>query len=106
MIRVLVRPALALALAFSAAPAGAATYQGRSVDGHRYHGDIVNHDYGAYRNVEVRFQGEKAYIYFAAGGRLVLFLEDEEIQNPHSIPARDPRRGITWEIDVMNLHAR
>ena len=39
------------------------------------------------------------------GGRLVLILQDEEITDPHRIPADDPQRGIVWEISVTDLGA-
>ncbi len=95
---------LALALlAAGVAPLRAAVYQGRIVDGHRYHASIVNYDYGAYDNVEVQFHGDRAFVYFPEGGRLVLILEEEEIQDPHHIRTEDPRRGIAWEIDVKDL---
>ena len=106
MIRRLESLALALGLiAAVAAPLGAASFQGRNVDGRRYHASIVNFDYGAYDNVEVKFQGDHAYITFERGGRLVLILNNEEIEDPHSITADDPLRGIVWEIDVKDLVA-
>lgn len=98
--------ALALALCLPSIPAAAATHKGRNVDGHRYHGSVLNNDYGSYDDTEIQFRGDHAYVYFPSGGRLVLFLEDEEIVDPHSIFAHDPRRGITWEIDVKDMNAR
>jgi len=89
-----------------AAPASAAYYQGRSVDNHRYRCNVLNNDYGLYDNVEIKFQGDRAYITFASGGRLILNLDEEEIVDPHAIPANDPRRGIQWEINVKDLHGR
>jgi len=101
--------ALALTLVLATAtpaPASAASYQGRNVDDHRYRGTVSNNDYGVYSNVEIKFQGERAYVYFASGTRLILNLEDEEITDPHSVAAHDPRRGIQWELDVKDLHGR
>jgi hypothetical protein len=84
----------------------AAEYQGRNVDGHRYRGSVSNNDYGLYTNVEIKFQGDRAYILLASGARLILNLDEEEIVDPHAISAHDPRRGIQWEIDVVDLHGR
>ena len=93
--------ALATVLAATAAPA--ATYRGRSVDERSYRGSILNYDYGLVDNVEVRFHAEHAYVSLHNGGRLVLVLQDEEIADPHRIPAEDPRRGILWEICLTDL---
>lgn len=90
----------------SPAPASAARFHGKSVDGPRFHGSIINHDFGSFDDLEFRFQGETAYVYFPTGGRMVLILEDEEIANPRAISAHDPRRGIMWEIDVIDMGAR
>lgn len=102
-------PPLALAgllAVLLAADGGAATFQGRNVDGRRYQASVLNQDYGLLDAVEVRFQSEHAFVYLHGGGRLVLVLQDEEIVDPHRIPADDPRRGIVWEIDVKDLRAR
>lgn len=93
----------ALGLAAAAGALRAAVYQGRNVDGRHYQGSIVNYDYGAYDNLDIQFHGERVFVTFPAGGRLVLILDDEEIQDPHHIRADDPRRGIAWEIDVKDL---
>jgi hypothetical protein len=108
MIRITPLP-LALAgllAALLAADGAAATYQGRSVDGRRYQASVLNNDYGLIDAVEVRFQSEHAFVYLHGGGRLVLVLQDEDIADPHCIPADDPRRGIVWEINVKDLRAR
>jgi hypothetical protein len=84
----------------------AATYQGRNVDGRRYQGSVLNHDFGLIDGVEVQFQSEHAFIYLHGGGKLVLILQDEEITDPRRIPADDPRRGIVWEINVKDLRSR
>ena len=99
--------ASALLAALPAAPPTlAATFQGRSVDGRRYQGSVLNNDYGLIDGVEIRFHSEHAYVYLHGGGRLVLILQDEDIADPHRIPADDPRRGIVWEINVMDLSGR
>ncbi len=86
-------------------PAGAATYRGHSVDGRRFTGSIMNPDIGILDGVEIRFRDEHAYVTVRGVGRLVLILQDEEITDPHRIPADDPRRGVVWEIDVRDLSA-
>jgi hypothetical protein len=100
---------MALGGLLAALPAGeavAATFQGRIVDGPRYQASVLNHDFGMIDAVEVRFQNDHAYVYLRGGGRLVLFLQDEEITDPHRIPADDPRRGVVWEINVKDLRSR
>jgi hypothetical protein len=89
-----------------AATASAATYRGRSVDGRRYQGSVLNYDYGMIDGVEVKFHAEHAFVYLHGGGRLVLILQDEDITDPHRIPADDPQRGIVWEISLTDLGAR
>ena len=99
--------ALGLFAAFLAVgPAGAATFQGRSVDGRRYQASVLNNDWGRIDDVEVRFHSEHAYVYIRGAIRLVLILDDEEIADPHRIPAADPMNGVQWEIDIKDLVGR
>jgi hypothetical protein len=95
-----------LLAALIAGEAGAATFQGRNVDGPRYQASLLNHDYGMLDAVEVRFQNDHAYVYVHGGGRLVLFLQEEDIADPHHILADDPRRGVVWEMNVKDLRGR
>lgn len=95
-----------LAVLLAVEQAAAATFQGRNVDGKRYQASVLNHDYGLIDGVEVRFESERAYVYLRGGTRLVLVLQDEDIADPHRIPADDPRRGIVWEINVKDLRTR
>jgi hypothetical protein len=97
--------ALCLLAALPVASARGATYHGRNVDGKRYQGSVLNQDFGLIDNVEIKFHGDHAYVYLR-GGRLLLILQDEEITDPHRIPADDPRRGTVWEIDVKDLGGR
>jgi len=94
---------LGIAAVTTAAPA--ASYRGRNVDSRRYQCSILNYDYGLIDGAEVKFQAEHAFIYLR-GGRLVLILQDENIADPHRIPADDPLRGTVWEIRVTDLGAR
>jgi hypothetical protein len=98
--------AVLLAGLLAAGGAGAATYRGKSVDGRRYQASVLNHDYGIIDGVEVRFHGDHAYVYLQGGGRLVLFLQEEDIADPRRVLADDPRRGIVWEINVKDLAER
>lgn len=95
-----------LAGLLAAGPALPATYQGRNLDGKRFQASILNQDYGLVDNVEVKFHDEHAYVYLRGGWRLVLILQEEEITDPHHIPADDLRRGITWEINLKELIGR
>jgi len=95
-----------LAAFLAVVPVHAATFQGRIVDGVRYQGSILNADYGLIDGVEIRFDGEQAYVYLRGGGRLVLLLQSEEIADPHCIPADDLQRGIVWELNVRDLRHR
>jgi hypothetical protein len=105
-------PPIALAVlglltgALAASVALPATYHGRDLDGRRYQASVLNADFGQIDNAEVRFQGDHAYVYIHGRTRLLLILEDEEIVDPHRIPAEDPRHGITWEIDLKELAGR
>jgi hypothetical protein len=90
----------------AASTAHSATYQGRNVDGKRYQGSVLNNDYGLIDDVEIKFHGDHAYVYLHGGGRLVLILDEEEIVDPHRIPASDIKRGIVWEINVKDLVGR
>ena len=84
------------------AAVSAATWKGRSVDGPRFNASIVHDDLGAIPNVDVKFNGHDVIVYLR-NSQLNLVLDEEEIQDPRHIMARDHRRGIQWEISVRNL---
>ncbi len=92
-------------LALVAGGADAAESRGRNVDGRAYVATVSNNDYGTYHGVEIKFQGERAYVTFSRGGRLTLILDDEHIVDPRAITAQDHMRGITWEISVKGMRA-
>jgi hypothetical protein len=101
----MLRPILA-ALAISCvlpATVSAATLRGRSVDGPRFSAGVVNEDFGAFPNVEVKFWGHNVTVYLRGSAQLHLVLSEEEISDPRHITAHDDRRGVDWEIDVRNL---
>jgi hypothetical protein len=102
--RTLPLAALAAAALALAGPAQAAHYRGRNVDDHTFHGRAFTNDYGRFEHLEIRFQSDRAILLFPSGLRIVLALEDEEITDPRSIPAYDHKRGIRWEIDVIDMN--
>jgi hypothetical protein len=106
MSRAILSAVLAAALACAVAPAAAATYQGHGVDGRTWHCNAQTNDFGKFTNCEVRFDGERAYLTLPGGPRIILILEDEHIVDRHVVPAYDHRRGIHWELDVLDLGGR
>ena len=95
---------LTLALvAFAVASAHAAHFRGKSVDGRWFSGDLHHPDFGTYRNVDVRFDGDHVMIGIPGGGQLNCHLEDEAILDAHEIPCQDYRRGIVWTLSVDGL---
>ena len=85
------------------ASAFAATYRGRTIDGHRFSADILNDDFGALTGAEVKFSGWNVTVYLRGNSQLHLVLEDEDIADPRHVRAHDDTRGTDWEIDVRNL---
>jgi len=81
----------------------AAEYQGQDVDGVTYDATGYSHSTGKYYSVQVEFEGDEVTIYFSRGGHSTLTLDDEEIDDPHSISAYDYTRGTYWDIDVDGL---
>ena len=101
----MLRPILA-ALAICcvlAATGSAATLRGRSVDGPRFSAGVVNDDFGAFPNAEVKFWGLNVTVFLRGRVQLHLVLSEEEISDPRHITAHDDKRGVEWEIDVRNL---
>lgn len=87
----------------AASSAVAASYRGKNVDGHWFSGDISHPDVGSFRNVAVRFEGDRVMIQFPGGGQINAHLDDDQIADPHEIPCRDYRRGIVWDLSVHGL---
>ena len=102
MSRAVLLLALAAALV-AAAPAAAAEYKGRNIDRRTWHCTASNNDYGTFRNLDVRFDGERAYLTFPNGVRIVLVLDEERIVDPHAVAAYDHKRGVRWELDLLDL---
>jgi hypothetical protein len=103
--RILAVVLASVTVCLAATTSPAASYHGRNVDDRRYQGSVLNYDYGMIDGVEVKFHADHAFVYLRGGGRLVLILQDENIVDPHRIPADDPQRGIVWEISVTDLGA-
>src|SRR5713226_112526 len=81
----------------------AAEYQGQDVDGQVYDATAFSYGTGKYYNVSVEFEGDEATIFFAKGGHITVTLDDEEIDDPHSISAYDYGKGTYWDLDVDGL---
>ena len=95
--------ALLVPQASLAPSAVAATYNGQDVDGTSYDCTAYSYETGKYYNVQVEFSGDEATLYFSNGGRRTLTLDNEEIDDPHSISAYDYERGNYWDLDVEGL---
>ncbi len=93
----------ALLLGVAATTAYPATYQGRPIDAHSWHCVARTNDYGKFPGCEVRFDGERAYLTLSSGLRIVLILEDEHILDPHGVVGYDHKRGLRWELDILDL---
>ncbi len=97
--------AAVIALAFFLGPAPlirAAGYNGHDIDGQTYDATAYSHDTGERYTVQVEFSGDQATIQFQNGGKREITLEDEDIDDPHSISGTDSD-GVTWELDVDGL---
>lgn len=93
----------AAASASFAPPARAAMYEGRNIDGHWYEGRAVSTTYGAYR-CQIKFNGDRAFFKLDGSSiQIVGMLDEEVITDPHDILVRDPKRGVNWTLEVVNL---
>ncbi len=91
-----------MCLALSGVPF-AAEYNGHDIDGQRFDATAYSYDTSKYYNVTVEFQGDEAIVFMPKGGRILLTLDDEEIDDPHSIEAFDYKTSVYWELDVDGL---
>ncbi len=80
-----------------------AEYKGQNIDGIEYDCTAYSYSTGKYYYVTVEFDGDEATITFSNGGYITLTLDDEEIDDPHSISAYDYQRGVYWDLDVDGL---
>lgn len=93
----------AVAFACIAPPARAAMYEGRNIDGHWFEGRAVSTTYGAYR-CQIKFNGDRAFFKLDGSSiQIVGILDEEVITDPHDILVRDPKRGVNWTLEVVNL---
>jgi hypothetical protein len=99
-VRFLLPLALLMALA---APLAAATYHGRPVDDVWYQGRCLCYTYGQF-DCQIRFHGDRAFIRIPSEGiQVVGVLEDEAISDPHDVPVNDPKRGVNWSLDCLDM---
>lgn len=82
----------------------AAEYQGSNIDGEQYDALAKNRTQGSqWYRVKVEFDGDEVTIYLPDGGLIRLDLDDEEIDDPSDIDARDGESGDWWILDVDGL---
>ena len=81
----------------------AAEYKGRDIDGETYSCTAYSYSTGKYYYGNVKFNGDEAVLYLRNLGRVVLTLDNEEIDDPSSIEAYDYKRGAYWELEVDDL---
>ncbi len=81
----------------------AAEYDGVDLDGNTYSCTAFSYDTGKYYQVEVEFSGSDVTVTFANEHLIELSMDDDEIDNPHSISAFDYINGVNWDLDVDGL---
>ena len=81
----------------------AAEYNGRDIDGESFSCTAFSYNTGKYYYAQVEFYGDEATLFFSNGGRVVLTIDDEEIDDPSSISAFDYKRGAYWDLEVDGL---
>ena len=89
-----------LASGFSPSLVVAATYNQRNIDGKRFNAQAFSYATGRWYDVQVQFSGDQASIYFPRGGRLIVVIDDEEIDDLDEISAFDYNRAEHWTIDI------
>jgi hypothetical protein len=82
----------------------AAEYKGKDIDGETYSCTAYSYSTGKYYYGTVRFYGDEAVLYLRNLGRVVLTLDNEEIDDPSLIEAYDYKRGVYWELEVNDLY--
>ena len=80
-----------------------AEYKGKNIDGVEYDCTAYSYSTGKYYNVTVEFDGDEATITFSNGCYITLTLDNEEIEDPHSISSYDYQRSVHWDLDVDGL---
>lgn len=80
----------------------AAEYMGSNIDGTTFNCSAYSYSTGKYYYGYVDFSGNEATLYFR-GRHITLTLDDEEIEDPHSISAYDYNKGVYWELDVDGI---
>lgn len=90
-------------LASTTISSSAAEYQGEDIDGQTFDATAYSYSAGKYYEVSVEFDGDDVTLYFSDGGYTTISLDDEEIDDPHSISAYEYNRAVFWELDVSGL---
>jgi hypothetical protein len=80
----------------------AAEYMGRNIDGISYSCTAYSYGTRRYYYGTVEFSGDEA-IFYMRRGYIALTLDDEEIEDPHSISAYDYKNRVYWELDVDGI---
>ncbi len=82
----------------------AAEYQGSNIDGELYDALAKNRTQGSlWHRVKAEFDADDVFIYLQGGSRIRLMLDDEQIDDPSDINARDRDSGDWWILDVEGL---
>lgn len=80
-------------------PGRAAEYNGQSIDGRRFEAEVYSYSRGSYYTLEVEFIRDQVIIYFPRGGRIVVDLDDEVIEDLSDVSAWTLKHGF-WDIDL------
>ena len=80
----------------------AAEYNGHDLDGEEYDGTAYSSGTGHSHSVQVEFEGDDAIVTFSNHGTRTIALDNEEIDDPHTISGTDSD-GVSWELDVDGL---
>jgi hypothetical protein len=73
-----------------AAPATAAEYQGKNIDGRRFIAKAYSYETGGLYNVQVQFKNNRATLYFAGGSQITIRLKHQSITNLSTIEGYSP----------------
>jgi len=78
----------------------AAECNGINIDGQDFDATVFSYSTAKYYYVTVEFDGDECIIKFPKGGRIRVSLDDEEIEDCHSISAFYYKTATYWDIDL------